>query len=161
MAKITKTFRFEGKRYYVRGDTEKEVIEKMALKKRDLEEGRVILSGSMTVDTWTKKVLEAYKPNVGEEYMEQMLARISKHIITEIGRYPIRSVKPLQCQASMNKQKGMSKSHIDKLYHELFFIFEKAKDNQLILNNPVRNITRPEGYINKRRSLTPNERLHW
>ena len=91
---IKRTFTFEGKRYYIRGSTEKEVYEKMALKKRDLEEGRVILSGNMTVKAWTEQVLDTYKPNVGEDYRDQMKARINKHILSYIGSTPIKAVKP-------------------------------------------------------------------
>ena len=36
---ITRTFTFEGKRYYVRAKTEEEAIAKVALKKHDLEQG--------------------------------------------------------------------------------------------------------------------------
>ena len=161
MPKITRTFTYEGRRYYIRGDTEREVIEKMALKKRDLEEGRVILSGNTTVKAWTEKALATYKPNVSEDYLYQMTQRINKHILSAIGNMPVRSVKPLQCQEILNRQKGRSKSHIDKLYHEMFFIFEKAKANQLILINPAADLVKPEGYQNERRSLTAFERSHW
>lgn len=47
--RFEKSFTFEGKRYRIRGDSETDVIEKAALKKRDLAEGRVTVSGSMTV----------------------------------------------------------------------------------------------------------------
>jgi integrase len=159
--KHTATFTFEGRRYAVRADTKKELYEKMALKKRDLEEGRVVLSGNMNVATWTKKCLDAYKPNVSADYRSQMEQRINKHILAEIGSVPLRAVKPLQCQAILNKQVGMSKSHIDKLYHELFFIFDKAVSNQLILKNPAGDLIKPEGYYSPRRSLSASEENHW
>ena len=47
---IRKTFTFEGKRYTVRGKTEKEAFMKMANKIRDLEEGTVVISGNTLVD---------------------------------------------------------------------------------------------------------------
>lgn len=158
---IKKSFTFEGKRYYVRGETEREVYEKIAIRKRDLEEGRVVITGNMRVKEWIDRVLEVYKPNVSEEYLEQMKLRIRKHIVSEIGSYPVKSIRPLQCQAILNRQKGCSKSHIDKLYHELFFIFEKAKSNHLILENPAADLEKPEGYKKPMRSLTEYEREHW
>lgn len=159
--KYTKMFTFDGKRYAVRADTEEELYEKMALKKRDLEEGRVVLSGKMSVAVWAEKCLEIYKPNVSDDYLSQMRLRIRKHILSEIGPLPLRSVKPLQCQAILNKQKGMSKSHIDKLYHELFFIFDRAEKNQLILKNPASDLVKPAGLYSSRRSLSPAEESHW
>ena len=63
MSYITKTFTFEGKRYYVRGKTEREALLKLANKRRDLEEGKVAVSGNMTVSAWAYKAVEAYKTN--------------------------------------------------------------------------------------------------
>ena len=50
--KYTKSFTFEGKRYVVRDDTEKDAIIKMANRLRDLEEGKVTINNSMTVIQW-------------------------------------------------------------------------------------------------------------
>lgn len=47
--KYTRVLTFEGKKYYIRGDTLEEVIEKKALKLRDLEEGRVVLNRTTLV----------------------------------------------------------------------------------------------------------------
>ena len=58
MSYITKTFTFEGKRYYVRGKTEREALLKLANKRRDLEEGKVAVSGNMTVSAWAYKALD-------------------------------------------------------------------------------------------------------
>ena len=62
MEYIRKTFTFEGKRYTVRGKTEKEAIMKMANKIRDLEEGRIVVSGNMTVEAWAMKANAVYRP---------------------------------------------------------------------------------------------------
>lgn len=159
--KITKSFTFDDKRYYVKGNSEKEVIEKMALKKRDLKEGKVTLSGSMTVAQWTDRCMSVYKPNLSESYRKDMMMRINKHILSVIGSYPVKSVKPLQCQEILNNQIGMSKSHITKLHQELCFIFEKAVENRLILSSPAEHLERPKGSQGKRRSLTDIERKHF
>ena len=58
--KIVKSFTFDGKRYYIRGDTEREVFEKMALKKRDLEEVKTVISSNMTVEAWACKACLLY-----------------------------------------------------------------------------------------------------
>lgn len=157
--KITKSVTIEGKRYFVHGDTETEVAAKLALKIRDVEEGRVV-SGSMSVANWTKRCLDVYKPNVSEKYRKEMELRISKHILSEIGDLPLKSVKPLQCQEILNNQIGMSKSHITKLHQEMLFIFDKAVANQLILKNPAVECVKPSGTKGQRRSLTETERRH-
>ena len=155
------SFIFDGKRYRIRASSERKLHEKVALKKKELQEGKVIISGSMTVRQWTETCMEAYKGNVSDDYLHQMKWRIEKHILSEIGFCPVRSIKPLQLQVILNKQKGCSKSHITKVKNELFFIFDKARDNHLILENPASNLVKPEGYSNKRRSLTASERKHF
>ena len=155
-----KTFTFEGKRYHVYGHSEEEVIEKKALKLRDLKEGRVTVNGNMLVSLWAEKCLDIYKPNVSPKYKEQMEYRIKKNILSIIGNMPICSVKPLQCQEILNNLSGMSKSHITKVYQELCFIFDKAVENKLILESPAAHLVRPEGIKGKRRSLTEKERKH-
>lgn len=157
---IRKSFTFDGKRYFVKAETEEEAIKKMALRQRDLEEGKYILSGNVTVRDWTKRALRAYKPNISDEYRKEIEYRIDKHILSVIGNQSVRSIKPLQCQEILNAQKDMSKSHITKLHQELVFIFETAKDNHLIYENPAEKLVRPKGYTNPRRSITDNERKH-
>lgn len=152
------TFTFDGKRYRVRADSQQELYEKMARKKLDLEQGRMILNRSTTVRDWTKQALSTYKASVGEYYLAQMKMRIDKHILSEIGDLPLKSVKPIHCQAIMNNQMGMSKSHITKVYQELHFIFETAVKNKLILENPADDLTIPKGTKGTRQSITEAER---
>lgn len=156
--KIRKTFTFDGKRYSAYGDSEKEALLKMFEKKKALEEGRVTVSGSMTVSEWTEIALSAYKPNVSPGVMRDMRMRIRKHILSVIGYRALRSVKPLDCQAIMNKCSGMSFSHIQKLSQELRFIFSTAVRNKLILESPAEYITLPKAVKGKRQSLTEEER---
>lgn len=158
--KYKKSFTFEGKRYWIRGNSLEEVAKKEALKLRDLEEGRITISASMTVAQWTERCINVYKPNLSDSYKSEMKLRINKHILTAIGSLPIKSVKPLMCQEILNNQAGMSKSHITKIHQELCFIFEKAVENHLILDSPAKNLIRPKGTQGKRRSLTENERKH-
>jgi integrase len=55
----------------------------------------------------------------------------------------------------------MSKSHITKLYQDLKFIFEKAKKNKYIFDNPAEDLVLPKGSVKKRRSITEEERKHF
>lgn len=156
--KIRKTFTFDGKRYSAYGDSEKEALLRMFEKKKALEEGKVTVSGSMTVSEWTEIAISTYKQNVSPEVMKDMMMRIRKHILSAIGYRALRSVKPLDCQVIMNKCSGMSFSHIQKLTQELRFIFSTAVQNKLILENPAQYITIPKAVKGKRQSLTEDER---
>lgn len=157
---ITKSFTYEGRRYYVRAKTENAAIEKMAAKKHELATGPSAAGGSITVRAWTKKALATYKPNISDRYRKEMEGRINKHILSEIGTVPVNKVTPLQCQNILNNQIGKSRSHISQLSNELFFIFDTARKNNLIIRNPAEDIIKPTGTYNRRRSITDYERKH-
>lgn len=158
--KYQKMITVDGQRYNIRADSLEDLYTKIANKKRDIEDGRTLVTGSMTVKQWTKICLETYKSNVKPETLENMTMRINKHILARIGNYPVRSITPIQCQAIMNAQAGMSYSHIRSLKQELKFIFEKAKKNHLILENPAEDITLPKYTKGERRAITAAERKH-
>jgi len=156
--KYTKSFRYDGKKYNVYGDTLEEAIAKKALKIKALEEGKVTISSQTTVREWIDRCLAVYKPNVSTEYMKQTRARIEKHITGTIGNLRLKDVKPIQCQEILNAQIGKSKSHVTKLHQELCFIFDKAVENKLLLESPAAHLTRPDAQAGHRRSLTEKER---
>ncbi len=70
----------------------------------------------------------------------------------------LKHVKPLHCQHVMNNLQGKSKSHINKIYQSMNFIFDKALGDDLILKNPVTRVENPEGTVSKRRPITTSER---
>ena len=161
MSYITKTFTFEGKRYYVRGKTEREALLKLANKRRDLEEGKVAVSGNMTVSAWAYKAVEAYKTNQKDITKVKFIRRMKKCVLDEIGDMPLRIVKPFDCQMVLNKQAGKSKTQINETYQTIKFIFKTARINNLIAIDPSVDIVKPKGYKNTRRSLTDEERYHF
>ena len=158
---ITKTFTFEGKRYYVRGKTEREALLKLANKQRDLEEGKVAVNGNMTVSAWAYKAVETYKTNQKDITREKYIQRMKKCILDEIGDMPLKQVKPFDCQMVLNKQSGKSKTQINETYQTLKFIFNTARINKLIVSDPSLDIVKPKGYKNTRRALTDEERHHF
>ena len=158
---ITKTVTFEGKRYYVRGKTEREALLKLANKKRDLEEGKVAVNGNMTVSAWAYKAVETYKTNQKDITREKYIQRMKKCILDEIGDMPLKQVKPFDCQMVLNKQSGKSKTQINETHQTLKFIFNTARINKLIVSDPSLDIVKPKGYKNTRRALTDEERHHF
>lgn len=158
--KHRKTFTFNGKRYEVRGDTLDEVYEKKAQKLQELKTGKYTVSGSTTVRDWTEVCMDTYKPNVSDRVKKDMMMRINKHIVDPIGSLQLKSVTPLDCQRILTNQAHMSHSHVTKLKQEMHFIFETAKKNHLILENPADDLVAPKGNRGKRRSITAHERYH-
>ena len=95
---VVKSFTFDGKRYYIRGDTEREVFEKMALKKRALEEGKVVISSNMTVEDWAYRAVEIYKTRQKEVTKKKYISKMKHCVLEQIGYMPLKSVKPVHCQ---------------------------------------------------------------
>ena len=156
--KYTKTFTYEGKRYYVYGNTLDEVYSRKAEKLRNLEEGRIILSGSMLLKDWVPICLETYKPDQTEDVKKEWERRIDKYVLSELGNYRLKDITPIMCQRIISAQSGMSKSHISKLSQEMHFIFQKALKNKYIFENPADDMILPKGTENNRRSITEEER---
>lgn len=157
---ITKTFTFDGKRYYVRGSTEKEAMKKLLKKQMELEEGRITYDSKMLVKDWVAEAMETYKADLSSRAYYDTKKRIEKHILPELGNLPISKVKPIHCQKLINSKAGYSREYINKISQNLKFIFEKAKQNNLINENPAEFIVKPKGYKNSRRSITDQERKH-
>ena len=155
-----KSFFYEGKRYRVRGDSEADVIRKMTLKKKELEEHKVILNRSTTVREWSELCISTYKPNISENRRRQLGYTLKNHIYPFIGDMPISSVKPINCQAILNILTGMSKDTIVKTSQLMNLIFKTAMDNQLIIVNPTSGVVRPDGTVAHRRAITETERRH-
>ena len=159
--KYTKSFTYDGKRYYVHGDTLEEIYSKKAERLLNLKEGKIIVSGSMLVRDWVPICIEAYKPNQSEDTKKEFTGRVNKYIVGELGMYRLKDVTPLQCQRIMSAQAGKSKSHIDKLSQAMRFIFDKAVRNHYIFENPADDLILPKGTEGERRSITDYEREHF
>ena len=158
---IRKTFTFEGKRYTVRGKTEKEAIMKMANKQRDLEEGRVVVSGNMTVEAWALKANTVYRPKQASKTRKSDIAKMRSGIFKYIGNRPLKSIKKIELQEILNKQEGKSRSHIKKVRQLIQFIFSTAAAEKLIREDPSITLTEPTGYKGQRRQITAKERYHY
>lgn len=160
-SKITKSFTYEGKRHYVSAPTEAEASVKAAMMLRDLEENKTVVTGNTTVSEWAYKAVKVYKTNQADITQKKYIQRMKSCILSEIGNMPLKQVKPLHCQNTLNLQKGKSKRQINEVAQTLNFIFRKALENNLITSNPAEYLTKPSGTKTSRRSLTDNERKHF
>lgn len=158
--KYKRTLTFEGKRYYIYGNSESEIAAKKALKLRDLIEGKVIVSNSMTVEQWALRCIDTYKTRQKEITRKKYVGRVRHCILEVIGQLQLKQVKPIHCQEVLNLQSGKSKAQINEVYQALNFIFSKAVENKLILENPAKNIVKPSGTKTHRREITEIERAH-
>ncbi|MEF9921731.1 MAG: tyrosine-type recombinase/integrase, partial [Anaerovoracaceae bacterium] len=123
-----------------------------------IEEGRVVIANTMTVQQWGEICIDTYKTNLEELTLINYRSKINRWIYRKIGHLQIKNIKPLHCQQILNEMAGYSSDTIKKVNQMLSFIFSKAVDNQLILLNPAKDLTRPKGTVTARRSITEHER---
>ena len=157
---IRKTFTYDGHRYEARGKTLEEAIENKLKMIAELKAGEATSGGNMSLSAWTEQVLDTYRPNASDETVEQSRLRLRKHLLSDLGKYPVNKITPMQLQAVLNRQKSMSSSHIRKLAQEIYFVFDIARKNNMITRNPADDLIRPHGSEKKRRALTATEREH-
>lgn len=158
---VRKTFTFEGKRYTVRGKTEKEAIMKMANKIRDLEEGHIVVSGNTTVKAWALKCVDVYKTGQADITRKTYIGKMKSSIFPLIGDRPLKSIKPFDVQCVLNELQGYSQAYISDIYQMLRFVFSKAKTNKLIAEDPTIDLQKPKGTKNHRRAITAKEETHF
>ena len=158
--KVNNSFVYEGKKYYIHANTKEEAAVKKAMKLRDLEEGKVAVNGKMSVRAWTEKCIDTYKTGQKEITRKKYVSRINHCILEHIGNMQLKQVKPIHCQDVINMQIGKSKTQINEVYQALNFIFKKAVENKLILENPAEHIVKPQGKKTNRRAITESERDH-
>jgi hypothetical protein len=92
------TFYFEGKRYEVRGKTQKEADQKAAVKLDKLKRGEVGISSGMTIARWANEWVETYKrPIVGASQLASDLHYIKNVINPAIGGLRIGRLKTSIC----------------------------------------------------------------
>ena len=156
--KFSTTLNYQGKSYRIRANSTEALKLKKEKKLKELMDSSKVLSPDTSVDKWAETAFDTYKKNV--KGLPEIKGRYYKYISPVIGPIPISLVTPVQCQNILNECTGMSFSHVDKLRQELRFIFETAKDNRLVRDNPAAKLVLPENTKGKRRSITDYEREH-
>lgn len=157
---VRKTFTYNGTRYEIKGKTEAEAIERMALKREELRRGEATSGGNMPVSKWFAQWLELYKTPAGLTPKSLGMYRqlYDRHIGPAVGRMKLQDVRDIHLQKILNGQAGMSYSHCTKLRSAMQQLFGRAYRSRLIPFDPSAGLTLPATQRNSRRSLTDEER---
>ncbi len=136
---------FRGKKYAVRSKTLKGLYTKLAQKKQMLEAGLLTPTENTIAADWCLLWLEDYqRPRCGHAQYLNYRANITVHIAPSLGRKRLCDVQPSDLQRILNKQSQFSSSHASKVRYTLRAIFEQARLEGLILNNPAQHLTLPK-----------------
>lgn len=156
---IKRSFTFEGKRYFVRGKTEKEAQRKLIQKQTELENHVRKITAPKTVSQWLDGWVETYH---GRNVLKtrKHYQRILERFCEWIGDERMDRITQRDVQGYINTLEGMSVVSIQKVHDALHSFFETALYSDVVLRNPVNSIvfprtSRPDKV---RRRITDGER---
>jgi integrase len=95
---------------------------------------------SMIVDAWFKEWIELKKTSVRMGTIETYTSYYNNSIKSEIGNMKLVDVKPMHCQKILSKmdEKGYHQGTIKHVRIILYGMFEDAKENDVIVTNPIK-----------------------
>jgi integrase len=113
----------------------------------------------MLVLQWVPRYLEIYKrPHVSKKTYGDYESIFNVWILPAIGSMQLEKVKPVNCQELINSMSGKSGSLIRKVRILIEGVFDTAKRNGLIINNPAEKLALPKFTDGTRRAITNIER---
>lgn len=167
---VSKSFRYNGRQYNVKGKDEADALQKKAEKLAALKRGEEKLK-PVTVKAWSELWLETYiKPKVRkpgapklkgtmtEKSYEMYEQKLNNYIIPEIGRMKIADVKDVHLQRILNKEAGGAFSSVSKIRMVMKAMFKQAYASRVIPYDPSIYLSLPSVEKGTRRSLTDEER---
>ena len=157
--KVRHTFTYNGKRHDIRGNSEREVAQKIrALIEKLDAEFTPSVGKDTTVSEYAHYCYETFRrPKVKDITYDRYIRRLESCVLSQIGSMRIGDVKRIDCQNVMNHQIGNSSYQIKQTAQMLRFIFSQAVIDGAIQKNPADGITLPAGKKASRRSLTDEE----
>lgn len=159
---IRKTITWEGRRYEVRGKTEKEACDQLAELISALDRGEHATSGNTTVDQWFAQWKATYKEPSGitKKSLGLYDEKYRHYIGPNIGGMRLKDVRDLHLQSLLNTQAGMSYSHVTKLRMVIQELFRQARRSRLIIYDPAEGLQLPDSIKRSHRPITEEERSH-
>lgn len=156
-----RNFSYDGKKYSVRAKNPKDLAKKMAEKIKALQNDTPVLQPEMKVSEWADQWLITYNSNLRTASYERTRGILANHICKHIGHMKLNTVRPLSLQKILNTlaDEGKSKDTIKHVQQTMKRMFDSAKENRLVSDNPAANLTIPRcEAAGSHRSLTSRER---
>lgn len=113
-----------------------------AERKRDEYRNGMIHNSKITVGEWVKICKDTYRQNVDEAYLGNDDVPYNR-LVDELGYKPVAAVTEIDLQKALNKVSGMSFSTVNKYKYCIIKVFEKARRNKIISDNPADDLIMP------------------
>lgn len=135
---VTRTFTLPcGTRKYIYGKTKAEADAKLAEAKAQVAAG-VKVNDDTTFAELANLWLDEYKaPYIKASTLRQLRSNVNAHLISELGRYKVRSVTPLMCQQLISRLASQQLSTTGVTLTHLRSIFDVGVELGIILKSPV------------------------
>ena len=156
---ITNAFTHEGKRYYVRGKTEREAQRKLREKQRELDTQGEILAPGTTVSKWATEWMEVYirSRDITAKSARMYQEKLDNYILPAIGSMKLKDVRDIHLKRLLNSANS-SYSTAQKVRLVLQAMFKQARKSRLIPFDPAEDLELPKAPKGKRKSITDWER---
>lgn len=168
---VSKSFTYEGVRYYVKGKTEREAQRKKAEKLAALMSGETGITSMMTLEAWSETWLDTYiRPKIrpagedkGKGTMTAKTAAqyelvLREHINPALGKLKLSAVKDTHLQNFLNSKSDYSHAYVQRMKQVIKAMFRRAYQSRLIDFDPSTGLELPALKKGQRRSLTEYER---
>lgn len=129
------------KRKYFYGHTRAEANAKKEKFIKLMKEGAKY-SKKITVKEWVAEYKTTYRQNVNPLYLEKDNVPYNR-LVADLGSRRMIDIKETDLQRSLNKLSGMSFSTCEKYRQTMHKVFERARRNKIINDNPAEGLTLP------------------
>lgn len=127
-----------------------------AERKRDEYKSRIAaglsLDKDITVAKWVDIFLATYRGRVNEAYLDRD-ATPYKRLVKRLGSMRVADVREADLQQALEEVAGMSYSTVDKYRQAIRRVFERARKNKLIPDNPAEDLIAPVSEKGSHRAL--------
>lgn len=159
-----------GKRITIRGKTQAECIRKALEKEKAIESGADRIDKNITVNSWAEIWIDTFiRPKVRppgsekaagtmtEKSYADIICKLNRHILPEIGRLKLCEVKGVHIQAMLNTLTGTSKSTAKKVKDIAQKMFRQARLEGLLAVDPAEAVQLPRVTEGGKRAMTEEE----
>lgn len=153
-------FTHQGEQYCFYDKDLKTLKKTLSEKRYEVEHGLQGKADKITLNAWYKVWLDEYKiPTLKESTVHVYKQTYTNYIQPTLGNKLLSQLKPLHIQKTYNalSDRGLSAKTIANIQGMLYDILEIACNNDLIIKNPCRSVTRPKLEKSDRRVLLLSE----
>ncbi len=149
---------YKGNNIDLSANTERELAEKVRIRKNDIDKGMAFDPDNITVEQWAHTWLTVHKKSeVTEPVFKSYENYLNNFVLPSIGKKRVEAVTPTDIKIILNKDIN-GNWHKIKLRSVMLSMFKQAVINRIIAFNPCDGVSAPPVPQTSIRALTDDER---